>query len=102
MWDIIVEWINEDEKACNFVWVVFCWEVIICFKVVCGKEEEGVKYCDYFDFEELLKKCFFYCMLVICWGEEEGILWVYVMFDEDDIIYWLECKYVEGNGSVVW
>ncbi|KGE87151.1 MAG: Tex family protein [Phaeodactylibacter xiamenensis] len=97
--DIIAEWINEDEKARNLVRAAFRREATIRSKVARGKEEEGAKYRDYFDFEEPLKKCPSHRMLAIRRGEEEGILRVYVTPDEDDTIYRLERKYVEGNGS---
>jgi uncharacterized protein len=64
-----------------------------------GKAEEGAKYQDYFDFEEPLKNCPSHRMLAIRRGEEEGILRVYVTPDEDDTIYRLERKFVEGKGS---
>lgn len=97
--DIIAEWINEDEKARNLVRAAFRREATIRSKVARGKEEEGAKYRDYFDFEEPLKKCPSHRMLAIRRGEEEGILRVYVTPDEDDTIYRLERKYVQGNGS---
>jgi len=97
--DIIAEWINEDEKARNLVRAAFRREATVRSKVARGKEEEGAKYRDYFDFEEPLKKCPSHRMLAIRRGEEEGILRVYVTPDEDDTIYRLERKYVEGNGS---
>ncbi|NRA51614.1 MAG: RNA-binding transcriptional accessory protein, partial [Phaeodactylibacter sp.] len=55
--DIIAEWVNEDEKARNLVRAAFRREATIRSKVARGKEEEGAKYRDYFDFEEPLKKC---------------------------------------------
>lgn len=58
--------------------------------MVKGKEEEVVKYCDYFDFSEFLKCCFFYCLLVICWGELEGLLKVSISFDDEECVGWLE------------
>ena len=97
--DIIAEWVNEDEKARNLVRAAFRREATIRSKVARGKEEEGAKYRDYFDFEEPLKKCPSHRMLAIRRGEEEGILRVYVTPEEEHTIYRLERKYVEGQGS---
>ena len=97
--DIIAEWVNEDEKARNLVRAAFRREATIRSKVARGKEEEGAKYRDYFDFEEPLKKCPSHRILAIRRGEEEGILRVYVTPEEEHTIYRLERKYVEGQGS---
>ncbi|MBV6655043.1 MAG: RNA-binding transcriptional accessory protein [Mameliella sp.] len=97
--DIIAEWVNEDEKARNLVRAAFRREATIRSKVARGKEEEGAKYRDYFDFEEPLKKCPSHRMLAIRRGEEEGILRVYVTPEEEHTIYRLERKYEEGQGS---
>jgi Transcriptional accessory protein len=54
--DIIAEWVSEDEKARNSVRAVFRHEAQISSKVIKGKEEEGIKYRDYFDWSEPFKK----------------------------------------------
>ena len=55
--DIIAEQVSEDEVTRNRVRNHFQREAVITSKVVKGKEEEGQKYRDYFDFSEPLKKC---------------------------------------------
>ena len=55
--DIIAEWVNEDEAARKKMRQLFGKESVIYSKVVKGKEEEGIKYKDYFDWSESLKKC---------------------------------------------
>ena len=50
--DIIAEWVNENEDARNTVRNSFTYTAIITSKVIKGKEEEGAKYRDYFDFSE--------------------------------------------------
>jgi uncharacterized protein len=54
--DIIAEWVSENTRARNIVRHHFSREAIIYSKMVKGKEEEGAKYRDYFDFHELLTK----------------------------------------------
>jgi uncharacterized protein len=50
--DIIAEWVNESETARNSVRRLFTNEAFIYAKLVKGKEEEGQKYRDYFNFNE--------------------------------------------------
>ncbi len=96
--DIIAEWINEDEKARNKVRFAFKKEAVIHSKVARGKEEEGAKYRDYFDFQEPLKKCPSHRLLAMRRGEEEGFLRVSIGPDEEETVYRLEKMYLKGNG----
>lgn len=97
--DIIAEWVNEDEKARNTVRAAFRREAVIHAKVARGKEEEGAKYRDYFDYQEPLKKCPSHRLLAIRRGEDEGFLRVQISPDEEQLIYRLEKAYAKGPGS---
>ena len=97
--DIIAEWINEDENARNKVRFAFERGAIIRSKVARGKDEEGVKYKDYFDFEEALKKCPSHRLLAIRRGEEEGFLRVSISPDEEDTMYRLEKIFLKGYSA---
>ena len=55
--DIIAEHVSEDERARNSVRNAFARQGILTAKVVKGKEQEGEKYTDYFNFQESLKRC---------------------------------------------
>ena len=55
--DIIAEQVSEDERSRNQIRRQFDRTAIISAKVVKGKEEEGCKYRDYFDFSEPLRRC---------------------------------------------
>ena len=72
--DIIAEWISEDEKARKQLRYLFEKEAVIYSKVVKGKEAEGIKYSDYYDWSEPLKKCPSHRLLAMRRGEEEGFL----------------------------
>lgn len=72
--DIIAEWVNESEAARNRVRCLVEREAVITAKVVKGKEQEGEKYTDYFNFQESLKRCPSHRILAIRRGEAEGIL----------------------------
>jgi protein Tex len=80
--DIIAEWISENEKARNIVRREFERGAFIISKVVKGKEEEAAKYRDYFDWNELLKKCPSHRLLAMRRGEKEGFLRVSVKPEE--------------------
>ena len=78
--DIIAEWVNEDEQARNTVRNSFSRTAVISSKVVKGKEEEGSKYRDYFDFSEPLNRCSSHRLLALRRGEAEGFLKVVETF----------------------
>jgi protein Tex len=80
--DIIAEWISESEKARNIVRREFERGAFIISKIVKGKEEEAAKYRDYFDWNELLKKCPSHRLLAMRRGEKEGFLRVSVKPEE--------------------
>ncbi len=82
--DIIAERVNEDERARNQVRNQFSRTAIITSKVVKGKEEEGQKFRDYFDFSEPLKRCTSHRLLALRRGEAEGILKVSISPDDEE------------------
>ena len=81
--DIIAEWVNEDEKARQTVRNIFAREAEITSKVIKGKEEEGEKYRDYFDFSALLSRCPSHRILAVRRGESEGFLRVSISPDDE-------------------
>lgn len=97
--DIMAEWINEDENSRNKIRKVFERGSIIRSRVARGKEEEGAKYRDYFDFEESLKKCPSHRLLAIRRGEEEGFLRVTIQPDEEEALGQLDRLFLKGQGA---
>lgn len=100
--DIIAEQVNEDERARNLIRNQFSRQAMIISKVVKGKEKEeaALKYRDYFDFCEPLKKCTSHRLLAIRRGETEGILKVSITPDDESACTErLERQYVHGNGE---
>ena len=93
--DIIAEWINENEKARNSIRKLFDHEAVIKSRLAKGKEEEGVKYKDYFNHEELLKKCPSHRFLAMMRGEKEGFLKVSVSPPRENAIEKLDRLYVK-------
>ena len=97
--DIIAEQVSEDERSRNQVRNQFSRQAIITSKVVKGKEEEAVKYKDYFDFSEPLKRCTSHRLLAIRRGEAEGLLKVSISPEDEECIERLERSYVRGNNE---
>lgn len=100
--DIIAEQVNEDERARNLIRNQFSRQAMIISKVVKVKEKEeaALKYRDYFDFSEPLKKCTSHRLLAIRRGEAEGILKVSITPDDETACTErLERQYVHGNGE---
>ncbi|HUX56090.1 MAG TPA: Tex family protein [Bacteroidales bacterium] len=97
--DIIAEWINEDEKARKQLRYLFEKEAVIYSKVIKGKEAEGIKYSDYYDWSESLKKCPSHRLLAMRRGEEEGFLRVSVEPDEENAIEILNSIFIKGRNA---
>lgn len=97
--DIIAEWVNESEAARNSIRNLFSYEAVITSKVVKGKEEEGDKYRDYFDFSEKLAKCSSHRILAIRRGESEGFLRVNIAPDEEKALERLDKIFVKGDSE---
>ncbi|GET28129.1 Tex family protein [Prolixibacter sp. SD074] len=97
--DIIAEWINENTAARNIVRNIFSRDGVIRSRLVKGKEEEGIKYRDYFDWEEPLKRCPSHRMLAMRRGEKEGFLKLSISPDEERIMERLERLFVKGRNA---
>ena len=98
--DIIAEWINENESARNTVRNSFAHTAMITSKVIKGKEEEGAKYRDYFDFSEPLNRASPHRLLALRRGEAEGILRVSISPDAESCLDRLNRRFVKGRGEV--
>ncbi|MEE4198290.1 MAG: Tex family protein [Bacteroidales bacterium] len=98
--DIIAEWINENEKARNTIRRLFQHKAFIRSRSVKGKELEGIKYQDYFEWEEPLKRCPSHRLLAMRRGENEGFLKVSISPEEEEALEILEKHFVKGNDDV--
>ena len=98
--DIIAEWISEDEKARKQLRYLFDKEAVIYSKVVKGKEAEGIKFSDYYNWSEPLKRCPSHRLLAMRRGEEESFLRLSIEPDEDNALDMLTSIFLKGrNGS---
>lgn len=97
--DIIAEWVNENERARGIVRREFDRGAFITSKVVKGKEEEGAKYSDYFDWKEPLRKCPSHRLMAMRRGEKEGILRVSVTPESTEPIDRLKRFFINSNNA---
>lgn len=97
--DIIAEWVNESEAARNAVRGVFASKAMITSRVVKGKEAEGDKYTDYFDFSEPLAKCTSHRLLAMRRGESEGFLKITIQPDEEPCLERLNRIFVKADND---
>jgi uncharacterized protein len=98
--DIIAEWVNENKRARESIRKLFGRNALIGSKVVRGKEEDGIKYQDYFEFSEPLNRCPSHRVLAMLRGEDEGYLKITLEPDRETAICLLEDIFVKGNLEV--
>lgn len=95
--DIIAEWVNEDASARQMIRRFFERDAQIASKVIKGKEEEGEKYSDYFDFSALLSRCPSHRLLAMRRGEAEGFLRVSISPDDEKCLDRLVPHFAKNN-----
>ncbi|MDA8174656.1 MAG: Tex family protein [Nitrospiraceae bacterium] len=96
--DIIAEWVSEDQRAREAMRALYFAKGVMRAKVITGKEEEGIKYKDYFQWEEPASKAPAHRVLAIRRGESEGILIHRVLPPEEEALAILEKFFIKGTG----
>lgn len=94
--DIIAEWVNEDAENRAKLRKLFEDAALLQSKVLEGKETEGVKYKDYFDFTEPIHKIPSHRILAVLRGFLEGFLRMAIQPMEEDALELLEKQYIKG------
>jgi len=97
--DIMAEWVNEDETARKRLRQLFEKEAVIYSKVIKGKESEGIKFSDYYDWSEPLRKCPSHRLLAMRRGEEEGFLKLSIEPVEDHAIDLLNSIFIRAKNE---
>ena len=97
--DIIAEWINENAVARARMRQLFQRRAVLHSKLVKGKDEEGAKYRDYFDFSEPLYKCASHRFLALYRADREGILSLKAQPAQEEALEQLERFFVKGNDA---
>ncbi|MCK5134470.1 MAG: RNA-binding transcriptional accessory protein [Bacteroidales bacterium] len=98
--DIIAEWVNENQQSRKTVRYFFDRGAVIHSRLVKGKEEEAVKFTNYFEFSEPLKNCPGHRILAMRRGEHEGFLKISIEPDTGKVVEALEDQYVKGPYNV--
>ena len=97
--DIIAEWISENIKARDKVRRHCTKGAQKTSRLVKGKETEGAKFRDYFEWSEPLKNCPSHRLLAMRRGEEEGFLRVSIAPEEETAVMDLEDLVLTGSGE---
>jgi uncharacterized protein len=98
--DIVAEMISENPEARDALRKLFRESALVRSRVVAGKEHEGEKFRDYFNWDEKLMSCPSHRMLAMRRGENEGILLLDVAPDADSAIETLSKKFIKGKGEI--
>lgn len=97
--DIIAEWASENPVVRKNVRDLFWNEGVVESKVLKGKEAEGQKYKDYFEWTEPIAKTPSHRLLAMRRGEKEGILALDIFPDEDMAISAVERVFVKNDSA---
>jgi uncharacterized protein len=97
--DIIAEMVNEDADIRATMRKLFEQTATVQSKILSGKEEEGVKYKDYFDFSEPVSKIPSHRMLAIMRGFMEGFLRMSISPDEEMALSKIEGHLLKANNE---
>jgi len=97
--DIIAEWVSEDEKARRQLRQLYEKEAVIISRVIKGKEADGIKFSDYYEWSESLKKCPSHRLLAMRRGEEEGFLRLAIEPEEDRALDILNKIFIKGRNA---
>ncbi|TRZ53094.1 RNA-binding transcriptional accessory protein [bacterium] len=97
--DIIAEMVSEDQNARAALRNLFASKGKFICRVATGKEEEGAKYRDYFDWQEPASKAPSHRILAMRRGEKEELLNLTIAPSEEDAVNLLEGLFVKGSGD---
>ena len=97
--DILAERFSEDAATRSRLRELYWESAQVRSKVMMGKEAEGAKFKDYFDWTEPVSKIPSHRMLAMRRGEEEGVLLVRITPLEESAIAILEGLFVQARGT---
>jgi uncharacterized protein len=97
--DILAERISDDTAARTAIRALFAAKGVLRSKLVPGKELEGTKFKDYFEWEEPVAKAPSHRILAVRRGETEGFLTSRLMPPEADAIALLNGMFVRNSSA---
>jgi len=95
--DIIAEWISEDAGARAAVRDFMLARAVFTSRVMSGKEEEGVKYRDYYEWEEPVKSAPSHRVLAMRRGEKEGFLMLRIAVPDEEVLEILKAHFLKPD-----
>ena len=100
--DIIAEWISEDAAARSAIRDLLLKKARFSSKVITGKEGEGVKYRDYYDWEEPVGAAPSHRVLAMRRGEREGFLVLHLVAPDDEVLALLKARFIKRDNAASW
>ena len=97
--DIISERVNEDQEARARMRELFAQKALVRSHVVSGKEQEGIKFKDYYEWEEPVVKVPGHRMLAMRRGENEGFLVLRIAPPEEEALRLLSGMFVKADNA---
>lgn len=97
--DIIAEWISEDADARARMRDLFLQKGQFRTRVIPEKENEGIKYRDYYEWEESVESAPSHRILAMRRGEKEKFLTLRVLPPEQEALAILETCFIKGNSQ---
>ncbi|CAF3794250.1 unnamed protein product [Rotaria sp. Silwood1] len=97
--DIMAEWISENQEAREKMRDLYQKKGVFISKVVSGKEEEGIKYKDYYEWREPISSAPSHRILAMRRGENEGFLSLKAEPETDAAVDLLQSVFVKGNNE---
>src|SRR5690606_7102375 len=94
--DIIAEQIAEDAEVRAKARKIFLDKGLFVSRVVPGKEDNALKYKDYFDWSEPLKDAPSHRVLAMRRGEKEEMLYLDIAVDEETVLSVIENSYIKA------
>lgn len=93
--DIIAERISEDEVSRSTMRRLFVRKGMVVSKVIKGKEADGIKYADYYEWSEPVSRVTSHRLLAMMRGADEGFLRLSVTVDDDEAVELLERRFIK-------
>lgn len=97
--DIIAEWVSENPDTRKNIRDLFWREGVVASKVMKGKEAEGQKFKDYFEWSEPISKTPSHRLLAMRRGEKESILALDIFPPEEEAIGKMERQYIKTDNA---
>jgi len=94
--DIIAEHIAEDAEVRAKTRKIFLEQGQFVSRVAAGKEEEAIKYKDYYEWSELLKDAPSHRVLAMRRGEKEEMLYLDIQVDEERVLPVIQKQYIKS------